>query len=153
MSGCGGGSGGGCGCSCGGNGGRSRHGETVSALTVDPQAPVARVNGIALHAPDACPPEDELRQRVTFELLRQAAQREGLLDARDVPYLDGSLSTTAGQAIDALLARALQLPDTDDETQQQQAWVQALRQYLRQLAAEARLERVGFQVADDVLPA
>lgn len=151
MSGCGGGSGGGCGCSCGGNGGRSRHGETVSALTVDAEAPVARVNGIALHAPDARPPEDELRQRVTFELLRQAAQRDGLLDARDVPYLDGSLSTTAGQAIDALLARELRLPDSDDETQQQQAWVQALRQYLRQLAAAARLERVDFEVADDAL--
>jgi hypothetical protein len=125
----------------------------VSALTVDPQAPVARVNGVALHAPEACPPEDELRQRVTFELLRQAAQREGLLDARDTAYLDGSLSTTAGQAIDTLLERALQLPDSDDEVEQQQAWVQALRQYLRRLAAEARLERVDFYVADNALTA
>jgi peptidyl-prolyl cis-trans isomerase C len=148
MSGCGGGSGGGCGCSCGGNGGRSRHGQTVSALTVDPAAPVARINGIALHAPDARPPEDELRQRVTFELLRQAAQREGLLDARDVPYLDGSLSTVAGQAIDTLLERTLRLPDTEDETQLQSAWVQALRQYLRELAGQARLDRVDFEVVE-----
>ncbi|WP_157269722.1 hypothetical protein [Azohydromonas aeria] len=150
MSGCGGGSGGGCGCSCS-SGGRTRHGQTVSALTVDPAAPVARVNGIALHAPDTVPPQEELRQRVTFELLRQAAQRDGLLDARDVPYLDGSMSTTAGMAIDTLLERNLQLPDTEDETQQQQAWVQALRQYLRQLLAQARLERVDFEVVSGAL--
>lgn len=150
MSGCGGGSGGGCGCSCN-SGGRTRHGQTVSALTVDPAAPVARVNGIALHAPDAVPPQEELRQRVTFELLRQAAQRDGLLDARDVPYLDGSMSTTAGMAIDTLLERNLQLPDTEDETQQQQAWVQALRQYLHQLLAQARLERVDFEVVSGAL--
>ncbi|MDZ5457963.1 hypothetical protein [Azohydromonas lata] len=123
----------------------------MSALTVDPAAPVARVNGVALHAPDWCPPQEELRQRVTFELLRQAAQRDGLLDARDVPYLDGSLSTTAGLAIDTLLERELKLPDTGDETQQQQAWVQALRQYLRQLVAQARLERVDFEVVSDAL--
>jgi len=43
--------------------------------------PLARVNGVALHAASERLTEDELRQRACTELLRQAAQAAGLLDA------------------------------------------------------------------------
>jgi peptidyl-prolyl cis-trans isomerase C len=55
-------------------------------------AAAARINGIALHAPgEALTPED-LRQRACTELLRQAAQRAGLLAADDPPSTDGEIS-------------------------------------------------------------
>ena len=47
----------------------------------DPTMPVARINGVALHAPGETLTPDELRQRACTELLRQAAQRAGLLAA------------------------------------------------------------------------
>ena len=50
---------------------------------------------------------DELRQRACTELLRQAAQRGGLLAADDAPSADGVISEAAG-AIEALLEQALQ---------------------------------------------
>ena len=58
---------------------------------------------------------EALRQRACTELLRQAAMRAGLLAADDPVPLQGALSEAAGQAIEALLDRELQLPDPSDE--------------------------------------
>lgn len=76
---------------------------------------VARVNGIALHAPGAAPDADALRQRACTELLRQAAMRAGLLAADDAAGTDGSTSEAASTAIEALLAQHLDVPEPSDE--------------------------------------
>ena len=49
---------------------------TVDTITSDP---VARINGVALNAPDETLSAETLRQRACTELLRQAAQSAGLL--------------------------------------------------------------------------
>ena len=46
---------------------------------------VARINGVLLHPAGEGVAPDALRQRACTELLRQAAQREGLLAADDAP--------------------------------------------------------------------
>ena len=81
-----------------------------------PTVPSARVNGVALHAPDGIPSAAELRQRACTELLRQAAQHAGLLEQSDTPGLDGSISEAAVAAIDAHIDRAVQVPPPSDET-------------------------------------
>ncbi len=75
--------------------------------------PIARINGIAVND-NALTPE-ELRQRACTELLRQAAQRAGLLDAADHASTDGAISEAATAAIEALLERELHVPDPADE--------------------------------------
>ncbi len=79
------------------------------------QKPVAHINGIALHAPGVELPADMLRQRACTELLRQQAQRQGLLAQDDEPGLDGATSAAASQAIEQLLERELQIPDPSEE--------------------------------------
>lgn len=119
MSGCGGGHGG---CGCGGQKkaqAQAHHHQhdgfpAMAAPMVDPNEPVARVNGVPLHAQGRRPDETELRQRACIELLRQAAICAGRLDADDTPQLDGSTSTAASQAIDELLALELRLPEPDE---------------------------------------
>jgi len=78
-------------------------------------APVARVNGVPLHGADQTLDEETLRQRACAELLRQAAQRAGLLSAEDPPPLDGIPSEAASSAIERLLERDLQVPDPSEE--------------------------------------
>ena len=58
-------------------------------------APVASINGIALHAPGDTLTAEQLRQRACTELLRQAAQSAGLLAADDSASLDGIVSEAA----------------------------------------------------------
>jgi peptidyl-prolyl cis-trans isomerase C len=82
---------------------------------VQSAAGVASVNGVPLHAPGEAPPVEELRQRACTELLRQAAQREGLLEAADAATPDSVISETAAAAIDALLARKLRTPDPAED--------------------------------------
>lgn len=65
------------------------------------EAAVAHVNGVPLQAPDEALDAATLRQRACTELLRQAAEREGLLAA----------GASAGDAIEALLAQVLQVPE------------------------------------------
>ena len=86
-------------------------------MTTIDQAPavVARINGVALHAPDATLAPDELRQRACTELLRQAAQRAGLLLPDDAPSADGVISEAAASAIEALLEQALSTPEPSEE--------------------------------------
>ena len=77
--------------------------------------PDASINGVALHAAaDTLSPE-ELRQRACTELLRQAAQAAGLLDASDAASADGIISEAATRAIEALLEQELHSPDPSDE--------------------------------------
>lgn len=76
---------------------------------------VARINGVALHAPEETLPAEELRRRACIELLRQAAQRSELLDAADVCPADGATSEAGIVAIEALLERSVSVPDPSEE--------------------------------------
>ena len=76
---------------------------------------VARINGVPLHAAGDRLDDDALRQRACTELLRQAAMRAGLLAADDAAQLDGSTSEAASNAIEALLAAQLDIPEPSDE--------------------------------------
>jgi peptidyl-prolyl cis-trans isomerase C len=76
---------------------------------------VARINGVALNATGETLATEALRQRACTELLRQAAQRAGLLAADDAPTADGVISDAAADAIDALLERELKLPEPSEE--------------------------------------
>src|SRR5690554_6987429 len=76
---------------------------------------IGRVNGIALNTADEQLSAQALRQRACTELLRQAAQRAGLLDAADEATPDGVLSEDAAAAIEALLERELRVPEPDEE--------------------------------------
>jgi len=78
-------------------------------------AKLAQVNGVPLHRPDEQLDEATLRQRACSELLRQAAQRAGLLATSDLPPVDGVLSEAASDAIEALLESALSLPDPSEQ--------------------------------------
>ncbi len=88
-------------CGCGG-------GAAAAAQTV------ARVGGVALHAPGQRPDDETLRQRACTELLRQRAQLAGLLAADDRPAADGSTSEAASAAIERLLDAELLLPAPDE---------------------------------------
>lgn len=80
-----------------------------------PAQDVARVNGVALNAPGEALAPEELRQRACTELLRQAAQSAGLLDAADAPAADGVISEAAARAIEALLEQNLPVPEPSEE--------------------------------------
>ncbi|MCA0175731.1 MAG: peptidylprolyl isomerase [Proteobacteria bacterium] len=73
----------------------------------------AHINGVALHGDAEVLDEAALRQRACTELLRQQAQRAGLLDSTDTPQ-DGMPSEAAVAAIDRLLEAALALPEPDE---------------------------------------
>jgi len=77
-------------------------------------AAIARVNGVALNAPDEVLSREELRQRACTELLRQAALRAGLLDAGDAASADGVISEAAAGAIDALLDQQLSVSEPSE---------------------------------------
>ena len=85
----------------------------MSIPTMD--AAVARVNGQALHRAGEALAAPVLRQRACTELLRQTAQAGGLLAADDVAGEDGVPSQAASDAIEALLARELRVPEPDDD--------------------------------------
>ncbi|QYY26052.1 peptidylprolyl isomerase [Diaphorobacter sp. MNS-0] len=97
-----------------GSGGCGCAGSTDN-LPQEDAAPVARINGVPLHADGEILPPDALRQRACTELLRQQAQREGLLPQDDAPGLDGATSAEASQAIERLLDQALQVPEPSEE--------------------------------------
>lgn len=97
-----------------GSGGCGCAGSTDN-LPQEDAAPVARINGVPLHADGESLPPDALRQRACTELLRQQAQREGLLSQDDAPGLDGATSAEASQAIERLLDQALQVPEPSEE--------------------------------------
>lgn len=65
-------------------------------------APLATVNGVPLAQPGEAIDDEALRQRACIELLRQAARQAGFDDA------------SAGDAIDKLLERELQVPEPSE---------------------------------------
>ncbi len=73
------------------------------------------MNGQALHRPGETLDSETLRQRAGTELLRQAAQRAGLLPGDDVAGDDGVPSEAAVHAIEALLERELRIPEPSEE--------------------------------------
>ncbi len=77
--------------------------------------PIARVNGLALNTADETLADSELRQRACTELLRQAAMRNGLLDAGDPPPVNGVSSDAASDAIEAWLERELDIPEPSED--------------------------------------
>ena len=85
---------------------------TIETITA---SPVARINGVALNAPDEALSPEELRQRACAELLRQAALSANLLAANDSPAVDGAISEAASAAIEGLLERNLNLPEPAEE--------------------------------------
>ena len=90
-------------------------GSASASDSASDQAEVARINGVALHAAGAQPPGDMLRQRACTELLRQQAQRQGLLAPDDESGLNGATSAAASQAIEQLLERELQVPEPSEQ--------------------------------------
>jgi peptidyl-prolyl cis-trans isomerase C len=79
------------------------------------EVPMASVNGVPLHDADVVPEAAELRQRACTELLRQAAQRAGLLPVGDVPATDGTISAAAAAAIERLIDREVAVPEPSEE--------------------------------------
>jgi len=75
----------------------------------------ASISGVVLHGSGETLEAEELRQRACTELLRQAAQAAGLLDAADAATADGVISEAAAGAIDALLEQELNLPEPSEE--------------------------------------
>lgn len=78
-------------------------------------AVVASVNGVPLNGPGEWLDDEALRQRACTELLRQAAQRAGLLSAADRPGIQGAISAEASNAIEQLLDRELAIPEPSEE--------------------------------------
>lgn len=76
---------------------------------------IARVNGVPLHGEQATLTPEELRQRACTELLRQAAQRAGLLADEDPVPVDGAISEAAQTAIESWLEQEIRLPEPGEE--------------------------------------
>ncbi|WP_313076959.1 peptidylprolyl isomerase [Melaminivora sp.] len=75
----------------------------------------ASINGVALLAAGEQISTEELRQRACTELLRQAAQRGGLLADDDPPPQVGAFSEAASDAIERWLEQNLQVPEPTEE--------------------------------------
>ena len=85
-------------------------------VSVRQQSPsVATVNGVPLAATGSTLSEEELRQRACTELLRQEAQRTGLIPIDDAPSDNGVISEAASDAIEKLLSASLNLPEPSEE--------------------------------------
>ncbi len=89
--------------------------ESVNFSLPERTPDVARINGVDLHAAQEALAAEELRQRACTELLRQQAQRAGLLDASDACNADGTTSEAATAAIETLLDQSIALPEPSDE--------------------------------------
>ena len=109
--------------------------------------PVARVNGVDLHAPGEDIPPDELRQRACTELMRQAAMRDGFLQAGDPARVGGAISQAAADAIDAWLETALKVPEPSEEACRRHHAATASRWRTGELA---RLRHILFAVTPGV---
>lgn len=110
-------------------------------------AELARINGVALHAAEEALPEEVLRQRACAELLRQAAQRAGLLAADDPAPVDGVASAAASDAIEALLEQELALPEPSEEARRRHF---AAHEASYRVGDRARVRHVLFAVTPGV---
>lgn len=99
----------------------------------------ATINDIALQGPDEALSPAELRQRACTELLRQAAQRDGLLPADDAVPQDGAITEAAQAAIEQWLAQHLPEVPVDEAAcrrhfaAQPQRWAQGERALVRHI--------------------
>jgi peptidyl-prolyl cis-trans isomerase C len=109
----------------------------MSDITVITAPAPAQVNGVALHAAAEQLSADELRQRACSELLRQAAQAQGLLADSDCASADGVQSEQASNAIETLLTQTLTVPEPSDEA--------CLRHYHAHLSLYSTGERVHLR--------
>jgi peptidyl-prolyl cis-trans isomerase C len=75
--------------------------------------PAASVNGVALHQPGESVDEFELKERGWAELLRQQAERQGLLPARKVSMAP-TLTLEEQQIIRQMLDQAVKVPEPDE---------------------------------------
>ena len=108
---------------------------------------LARINGVALHAPNEELSPDALRQRACTELLRQAAQSAGLLDRNDESAIDGVISEAATNAIDALLEQNLNVPEPSEDACRRH---HAAQQGTYQAGERARVRHILFAVTPGV---
>lgn len=118
--------------------------ETATAVAAP--VTVARVNGVALHGAAERLSDDELRQRACTELLRQAAQRAGLLAADDT-LADGVPSEAASQAIEQVLEQSLQIPEPSEEACRRHYAAHAARY---RVGERAHLRHILFAVTPGV---
>ncbi|RID97414.1 peptidylprolyl isomerase [Simplicispira hankyongi] len=88
----------------------------MQAAHIPAHVRLARVNGVALHDADVVLDQEALRQRACTELLRQEAQKAGLLDMADAPLTDGSTSEAASLAIEQLLEQQLRIDEPSEDT-------------------------------------
>jgi peptidyl-prolyl cis-trans isomerase C len=108
---------------------------------------IPSVNGVPLAA-DVEPVDDgELRRRAGVELLRQAAQHAGLLDADDPPPVAGAISEAAGLAIESYLEREATSPQPDESACRR--WYAAHASQLAQ-GERVRLRHLLFAVTPGV---
>lgn len=87
---------------------------TSGAAGADAQAPLATVNGIALHPTGQRPDADTLRERAYAELLRQQAVKSGLLP-RHKGLTAPELTAQEQQVIEAMVDRAVVTPQPIEE--------------------------------------
>ncbi len=88
---------------------------TIGPVPASTDTPVAMINGVALHAAGEQLDNEVLRQRACTELLRQAAQAAGLLAQDDAAGADGVVSEAASDAIDALIAQQVVVPEPTEQ--------------------------------------
>lgn len=103
-------------------------------MTATTEARIASVNGVPLLTPGEQIDDETLRQRACTELLRQAAQRDGLLAADDPAPQAGAISEAASDAIERWLELQLRLPEPTEEA--------ARRHHAAHAARYAQGERV-----------
>lgn len=108
---------------------------------------VTTVNGIAVNDAQELISLEELRQRVCTELLRQEAQRAGLLADSDLPLAGGLLGEPALAAIDSLVEAAVDLPDPDDEACRRDY---AAHEQLYRKGQRLKLRHILFAVTEGV---
>lgn len=82
--------------------------------STEPQAELAKVNGIALHPPGPRLDDTELREMAWAELLRQEAVRRGLLPPHPGTQAP-ALSPGDQQVIEAMLEQAIEVPQPTEE--------------------------------------
>ncbi|AVP56251.1 peptidylprolyl isomerase [Pulveribacter suum] len=75
----------------------------------------ASINGVTLAEPNEQITPEELRQRACTELLRQAAQKDGLLAQDDPAPQAGAFSEAASEAIERWLEQHLNVPEPTEE--------------------------------------
>lgn len=116
-------------------------------VDVSSAARVTCVNGIAGNRAEDGLTIEALRQRVYTELLRQEAQRVGLLEESDVPATDGAISEGAAAAIAELLEREVAVPVPSEDASRR---YYAARQASYRTGERVRLRHVLFAVTPGV---